>query len=83
MHGDWQVTYIYAHEYVVLLGLVSYGLKLERNERAYLFIPNSKFALSLLVVLSEGLELLYWFTLQYRNGKLDIGFCVLVAGLPY
>ena len=48
----------------------------------YLLITNREFALRLLVVLGKNVEGLDGLALENRQGELDVGFGVLVAGLP-
>lgn len=51
------------------------------SDIAYLFIPNCKLALSLLVVLGESLQLLHRLCLQNRCKEFDVLFCVFMTRL--
>ncbi len=75
-----------AHKDVVFLVTVSQSVRRtilnhQAMGNAHLFVGNGEFASGDLVVLGKVLQRLDGLALQHRNGKLDVGLCVFVAGL--
>jgi hypothetical protein len=69
------------HKDVVFLCKVSRFISRELINSSYLFVSDGKLAGGDLVVLGEGVQLLYSITLGNRCGKLDIGLGILMSRL--
>lgn len=75
-------AYAHSHENVMSLWIpVSDCPSMLIQMPPYLLIANSKSALRLLVVLGKCMQCLDGLALKHRDGKLDVGFRVFVAGL--
>lgn len=75
-------THIYFHKDVVFLILISLKFVVSMDPQAYHLIPNRELSLCLLIVLCEGLQLLYCVRLQHCSQEFDVLFRVLMPRLP-
>lgn len=77
------MTYIEHHEHIEFLQHHQVSIKQNINidRYDYLLVPNSKFALRLLVLAGKFLELLDCVGLDDLGAEFHVAFCVFMAGL--